>query len=125
MAEEISRNDAFSRIEGVIIMALKNEISWKMLDSFMEELTPTLDKSKQVIKILVKELQALQSSFQKMKTECNCQKMIESADTAKDSEQECNTEVEIIEPECQLEIENKISQDDVSTNRQFLHCLRK
>ena len=68
MAEEISKNNATSRIETVmIVMALKNEISWKMLDSILEELTPTLDKSKQVIKMLLKELQALQSSLQKMK----------------------------------------------------------
>ena len=38
--------------------------------------------------------------------------MIKSADTSKDSEQECNTEVE---PECQLEIENNISRDDKYT----------
>ena len=108
MAEEISNSGASLRIEGVIIMALKSEISWKMLDFILEELTPTLDKSKQVIKILLKEMQALQSSFQKIKSECDCQKMIESAD----SEQQCNTAVEIIEPECQLEIENNLSQDD-------------
>ena len=59
MTELISTNDASSRIEGVIIMALKREISWKMLDSILDELTPTLDKSKQVIKILLKELQIL------------------------------------------------------------------
>ena len=40
---------AFSRVEGVIVMALKNEISWQMLDLLLEELTPTLEKSKQVI----------------------------------------------------------------------------
>ena len=66
MAEEISKDNATSRIETVIVMALKNEISWKMLDSLMEELTPTLEKSKQVIKVLLKEVQSLQSSFQKM-----------------------------------------------------------
>ena len=80
MAEQISRNDSYSRIETVIIMALKNEISWKMLVSFMEELTPTLEKSKQVMKILLKEVQALQSSLQKMKAACDCHKTIKSAD---------------------------------------------
>ena len=113
MAESKPENDASSRIETVIVMALKNEISWKMLDSLLEELTPTIEKSKQVIKILLNELQTLQLSFQKIK--CNCHKMIKSADTSKDSEQECNTEVGIIEPECQLEIENNISRDDKYT----------
>ena len=91
MAKQISKNGAISRIEGVIVMALKNEISWKMLDSFMEELTPNFDKSKIVIKVLLKELKALQSSLQKMKAECDCHKMIESVDAAKDSEQKCDT----------------------------------
>ena len=112
MAESKPENDASSRIETVIVMALKNEISWKMLDSILDELTPTLDKSKQVIKLLLKEMQALQSSFQKMKAECDCQKMIESADAVKDSEQECHKEVKNIEPVCQLENENNLSQDD-------------
>ena len=111
----LSLSDKMAGIEAVILMSLKNEISWKMLDLFLEELTPTLDKSKQVIKILVKELQALQSSLQKMKAECDCHKMIGTADTTKDSEQEYNTQMEIIEPECQLEIENNLSQDDEYT----------
>ena len=108
----LSLSDKMAGIEAVILMSLKNEISWKMLDLFLEELTPTLDKSKQVIKILVKELQALQSSIQKMKAECDCHKMIGTADTTKDSEQEYNTQMEIIEPECQLEIENNLSQNN-------------
>ena len=63
MTEEILKNDAASRIEGVIIMALKSEISWKMLDFILEELTPTNDKSKQVIKILLKEMQVLHTKL--------------------------------------------------------------
>ena len=59
MAEEISKDNATSRIETVIVMALKNEISWKMLDSLMEELTPTLEKSKQVIKVCTFERSAV------------------------------------------------------------------
>ena len=112
MAESKPENDAYSRIETVMVMALKNEISWKMLDAILEELTPTLDKSKQVIKALLKELRALNSSFQNMKAGCDCQNKIESADNTKDFEQICNKKVEIIEPECQLEIENNLSQDD-------------
>ena len=66
MAEQTTntKDGASSRVEGVIVMALNNEISWKMLDLLLEELTPTMEKSKQVIKILLKELQALSSSFQ-------------------------------------------------------------
>ena len=66
MAEQTTntKDCGFSRLEGVITMALKNEISWKMLDLLLEELTPTLEKSKQVIKILLKELEKLLSISQ-------------------------------------------------------------
>ena len=51
-----------------------------MLDFIFEELTPTLDKSKQVIKMLLKEMQALQSSIEKMKAECGSHKTMKSTD---------------------------------------------
>ena len=43
-----------------IQMALEKNISWEMLAIFLNDLTPTLEKSKEVIDILLKELQTLQ-----------------------------------------------------------------
>ena len=46
-------------------MAMKNEISWTILETLFDELTPSLEKSKHVVKVLLKEFQALQSKLQK------------------------------------------------------------
>ena len=42
-------------------LAIHQEMSWAMLGVLLNNLTPTLDKSKQLIKILLKELQAAHS----------------------------------------------------------------
>ena len=47
-----------------ISSALQNKITWEALDHFLDDLTPTLASSKHVIKVLLKELQKLQSEFQ-------------------------------------------------------------
>ena len=49
--------DTSAKIKCVIEMALKGEISWLMLDSIITGLTPTLEKSKQIIKALLKEFE--------------------------------------------------------------------
>ena len=41
-------------------MALENNIPWKSLAMIFKDLTPTLDETREVISILVKELEALQ-----------------------------------------------------------------
>ena len=43
----------------LINLATYNKIPWEMLALLLENLIPTLDKSKQVIKILLKEMQVL------------------------------------------------------------------
>ena len=48
---------------GLIEMAIKDQLSWLTLASVVDELTPTIAISKQVIKILVKELENLQSKL--------------------------------------------------------------
>ena len=50
-----------------IKMALQKKISWETLVVFLDDLTPTLSKSKQAIEVLVEELQALQSNCMIMK----------------------------------------------------------
>ena len=49
--------DTSAKIKCVLEMALKGEISWLMLDSIIAGLTPTLEKSKQIIKALLKEFE--------------------------------------------------------------------
>ena len=49
--------DTSTKIKCLIQMALKNEISWHTLHSIINELTPTLEKSKQIIKALLKEFE--------------------------------------------------------------------
>ena len=52
-----------------IQLAMQSEISWIDLENIFEDLTPTLEKSKQLNKVFLKEFQALQSL--KNETICN------------------------------------------------------
>ena len=52
-----------------ITSALQKKITWEALDHFLNDLTPTLATSKQVIKVLLKELQKLQSELQDFRNE--------------------------------------------------------
>ena len=61
--EEELQNSSASKIKLLVNMALKGEISWINLTSLMDDLTPTLKKSKKVNKILLKELETLQSKL--------------------------------------------------------------
>ena len=49
------------KIKCLIDMALKGEISWQTLDFLFDGLTPTLNKSKQIIKAFLKEFEAHQA----------------------------------------------------------------
>ena len=51
--------DTSSKIKCLIEMALKGEISWLAIDPV--KLTPTLEKARQIIKILLKEFEKHQS----------------------------------------------------------------
>ena len=52
--------DVATKIRCLMDMAMKSEISWTILESLFDELTPSLEKLKQVVKVLLKEFQALQ-----------------------------------------------------------------
>ena len=41
-----------------ITLAIQKELSWKMLAFFLTDLTTTLDQSKEVVRLLVKELES-------------------------------------------------------------------
>ena len=53
-----------TNFEYFISMTLRNKISWNMLLVFLDDLTPTLVKSKQAIEILVKHLECLHVKLQ-------------------------------------------------------------
>ena len=147
--------------------ALKKEIPWNVVENFLDEVTSSLVRSKQIIKILLRIIQDNQplifgkgiekdnkpNEFEEIEyKESNAQKKVAKDDlvnndfqlvdrlsnqlysfvgediedepdndsliynTANDSVQEYNTEVEIIERECQLESENKLSQEQDDEN---------
>ena len=50
---------SYIMISNMICLAKKKEISWTILSSLLDEMSSTLVKSKQVIKILLKELENL------------------------------------------------------------------
>ena len=52
--------DTSVKIKFLIEMALQGEISWHALDPVINRLTPTLEKSRQIIKILLKEFESHQ-----------------------------------------------------------------
>ena len=51
------------KIQSFIEMAFKEQLTWVTLASIMDDLTPTFAISKQVIKILLTELEALQTKL--------------------------------------------------------------
>ena len=53
--------DTSTKIKCLIEMALKSEMSWLALDPVIDKLTPTLEKSRQIVKILLKEFETHQS----------------------------------------------------------------
>ena len=50
---------SYIMVSNMIGLAMKKEISWAILSSLLDEMSSTLVKSKQVIKILLKELENL------------------------------------------------------------------
>ena len=60
--QKTSHFDASTKIKCMIEMALNKEISWSTVHSTVEKLTPTFEKSKQVNKLLLHELEKLQSN---------------------------------------------------------------
>ena len=54
-------------------MALENKISWEVVISFMEPCTPTLEKSREIIKLLLAKIQILQTKLKQKNTNCEFQ----------------------------------------------------
>ena len=60
---ETDKSTTASKVKFLISMALNGDVSWKNLTLLMDDLTPTLEKSKKVNEILLKELETLHSKF--------------------------------------------------------------
>ena len=69
MVQEISNENIKVDFRYFITSALQNKITWEVLDHFLNDLTPTLATSKQVIKVLLKELQKLHLELQEIRNE--------------------------------------------------------
>ena len=57
--------------------ALQNNISWETLEALLDELTPTLAKSKELVKILLKQLQQFHKNFQEKQIKSNSRVPVE------------------------------------------------
>ena len=52
-----------------VALTLENRMQWKTLSFLLKDLAPTLDETREIICILLKELEALQSTLQKKEKE--------------------------------------------------------
>ena len=120
MAQNISENIKID-FKYYISSALQNKITWEALDHFLDDLTPTLATSKHVIKVLLKELQKLQSESQsksdiiELPKETQAEDIIfddiEVSDDTDGETEEFPSELIKVEDEC-LEQTNLDQQDD-------------
>ena len=104
-AEEYQLTSTFddsTKIKCLIEMALKKEIPWSTVHSTVEKLTFTLEKSKQVNKLLLYELEKLHSKSQDQENES------ESVDLGSDNFQE---EYQLLDNSEPNEIEDYLEND--------------
>ena len=102
-----------------VLMTLQNRMSWKTLASLFTELAPTLNETREIISILLKELEALQSTLEKK------EKLLEKYQKGSDSFEETGTienaivnndssvETETIEDDIEVleEVKDKINEE--------------
>ena len=69
MATDISNENIKIDFRYFITSTLQNKITWEFLNNFLNDMTPNLATSKQVIKVLLKELQNLQFELKKIQSE--------------------------------------------------------
>ena len=60
----VTQKDARDDFKYLIELASQNKISWEVLFSYLENWTPTIQKSKEVVRVLLLELQTLQTKLQ-------------------------------------------------------------
>ena len=76
-------------------MALENNFSWTTLASMLDEMTPTLSKTKQMVKVLLEVLQKLQKKHLEMPK--NNVQQNDMVDYQKDEEESTNKDIDLIE----------------------------
>ena len=89
-----------SMISNMIKLVFEEEITWETLESFLDDMSSTVSKSKQIIKILIHELKALDSKNQKSKID------ISPTDIAEENtmETETNSVIEDIEEDIKYRV---------------------
>ena len=102
-----------------VLMTIQNRMSWKILASLFTELAPTLNETREIISILLKELEALQSTLEKK------EELLEKYQKGSDSFEETGTienaivnndssvETETIEDDIEVleEVKDKINEE--------------
>ena len=61
-----TKSDSEADFDYSVKMALNNKVSWPTLALMLQDMTPTLKQSRQLVKVLLKELQMLQEKFQNL-----------------------------------------------------------
>ena len=100
-------------------LTLRNRMPWKTLNSLLKDLAPTLNETREIICILLKELENLQSSLQKKEKELlnyqNDSFIAEFPKSNSNSEHHKNTIDEIQEDEQQSSVpENEPIEDEIA-----------
>ena len=101
-----------------VALTLQNRMPWKTLNSLLKDLAPTLNETREIICILLKELETLQSSLQKKEKELlnyqNDSFIAEIPKSNSNSEHHKNTIDEIQEDEQQSSVpENEPIEDEI------------
>ena len=78
-------------------MALNDEISWTTLSSILDDLSPTLSKSKEIIQILVKELYSMKERC--MKDSLESMNFTDMTETKNDAFEDVNQSSELVLPD--------------------------
>ena len=64
MESNICKGDK-THFKHFVRMTMQNEMSWKTLATLLKDLAPTLKETREIISILLKELEAMHSTLQK------------------------------------------------------------
>ena len=99
MKKEIGAMKCQEYFKSSIQMALENKFHWTTLALILDQMTPTLSQSKELVKVLLSELQTLQEKHQEL--------LQDKAHSSEDDNHQ-NNEIEVLEEESrQVELEEK------------------
>ena len=98
-------------ISNMIRMVMDNRMSWEALESLLNDMASSLSKSKQVNKILISELKALNSKF--------CSEVIQSDSNSIDNEVVTSESTKIDSQEKEVQNDFEENQEDISQAEVF------